>query len=185
MKIKLGAKNCLYPMPTTLIGANVGGKPNYITMAHVGIIGVGAISLSMNKIHYTNAGIKENKTFSVNIPSDKMVRETDYCGLVSGKKVNKADLFENFYGQLETAPMIKGCPINMECTLIQTVDFPNYDVFIGEIVETYCDEQYMTDGIVDLSKVQPILFVMNDKSYWRIGERIAKAWNIGKGFKSD
>jgi flavin reductase (DIM6/NTAB) family NADH-FMN oxidoreductase RutF len=65
------------------------------------------------------------------------------------------------------------------------VDFPNYDVFIGEIVETYCDEQFMTEGIVDLSKVQPILFVMNDKSYWRIGERIAKAWNIGKGFKSD
>lgn len=180
MKIKLGAKNCLYPMPTTLAGANVNGKPNYITIAHVGIMDFGSISLSMNKVHYTNAGIKENGTFSVNIPSVEMVKETDYCGLVSGKNVEKSPLFENFYGKLGTAPMIKECPINMECRLIQIVDFPKYDVFVGEIIETYCDEQYLADGVVNFAKVQPILFVMNDRSYWKLGERFAKAWSIGK-----
>ena len=183
MKIKLGAKNCLYPMPTTLIGASVGGKPNYITIAHVGIMDLGSVSLGMAKIHYTNAGIKENKTFSINIPSIEMVKETDYCGIVSGKKADKAKLFENFYGKLETAPMIKQCPLNMECRLIQIVDFPNHDVFVGEVVETYCDGQYLTDGIVDFSKIQPILFVMNDRSYWKLGERFAKAWNIGNELK--
>jgi hypothetical protein len=60
MKIKLGAKNCLYPMLTTLVGATVSGQPNYITIAHVGIMDHGTISLGMNKNHYTNAGIKEN-----------------------------------------------------------------------------------------------------------------------------
>lgn len=184
MKVKLGANNCLYPMPTTLVGANVNGKPNYITIAHVGIMDPGSISLGMAKIHYTNAGIKENGTFSVNIPSVEMVKETDYCGLVSGKNVDKSQLFESFYGELETAPMIKVCPINMECRLIQTVDFPKHDIFVAEIVETYCDERYMTDGTVDLSKVRPILFVMNDRSYWKLGERFAKAWNIGKELKS-
>ncbi len=114
----------------------------------------------------------------------EMVKETDYCGIVSGKKVDKAKLFETFYGNLETAPMIKGCPINMECKLIKTVDFPNHDVFVGEVVETYCDERYLTDGIVDFSKIQPILFVMNDRSYWKLGERFAKAWNIGNELKS-
>ena len=48
--------------------------------------------------------------------------------------------------------MIRECPINMECRLIQTVDFPRHDIFVGEIVETYCDEQCLTDGVVDLSK---------------------------------
>jgi len=180
MKVKLGAKNCLYPMPTVLVAANVNGKPNYITIAHAGIIAFDFISVSMSKRHYTNTGIKENKTFSVNIPSVEMVKETDYCGSVSGKNVDKSQLFETFYGELETAPMVKECPINMECRLIQTVDFPNHDIFIGEVVETYCDEQCLTDGIIDVSKVQPFLFVWNDKSYWKLGKRFAKAWEVGK-----
>lgn len=183
MKITLGAKNCLYPMPTTIVGANVNGGPNYITIAHVGIMDLGTISLGMNKIHHTNAGIKENGTFSVNIPSVAMVKETDYCGLVSGKNVDKANLFSNFYGKLETAPMIKECPINMECKLIQTVDLPRHDIFIGEIIETYCEDKYMTDNVVDFTKVQPILFTMNDTGYWKLGERFARAWSIGKNFR--
>jgi flavin reductase (DIM6/NTAB) family NADH-FMN oxidoreductase RutF len=150
----------------------------------VGIMDLVSISLGMNKVHYTNTGIKENGTFSVNIPSIQMVKETDYCGLVSGKKVDKAELFEIFYGRLETAPMITKCPLNMECRLIQTVDFPKHDIFIGEIVETYCDEEYLTEGVVDFSKVQPILFVMNDRGYWKLEKKFAKAWEIGKEFKS-
>jgi flavin reductase (DIM6/NTAB) family NADH-FMN oxidoreductase RutF len=180
MKIKLGAKNCLYPKPTTLIGANVNGKPNYIAIAHNGIMDHGTVSLSMNKRHYTNAGIKQNKTFSVNIPSVGMVKKVDYCGIASGKDVDKARLFNNFYGVLETAPMIEECSISMECKLVQTIDFPTHDIFVGEIVETYCDERCLTDGVVDFSKVDPILFVMNDRSYWKIGERFASAWNAGK-----
>jgi flavin reductase (DIM6/NTAB) family NADH-FMN oxidoreductase RutF len=170
-------------MPTALVGATVNGKPTFITIAHVGIMDLGSVSLGMNKIHYTNAGIKENGTFSINIPSIEMVKETDYCGLVSGKNVDKDELFEVFYGELKTAPMVAECPINMECRMIQTIDFPRHDIFVGEIVETYCDENCLTDGVVDFSKIQPILFVMNDKSYWKLGERLARAWNIGKELK--
>jgi flavin reductase (DIM6/NTAB) family NADH-FMN oxidoreductase RutF len=68
----------------------------------------------------------------------------------------------------------------MECTLVQIVDFPKYDLFIGEVVETYCEEQCLTDDTVDFSKVQPILFVMNDRSYWTLGKRLAAAWAVGK-----
>jgi flavin reductase (DIM6/NTAB) family NADH-FMN oxidoreductase RutF len=184
MKIRLGAKNCLYPMPTTLVGANVNGKPNFITIAHVGIMDLGSISVGMAKVHYTNVGIKENGTFSVNIPSIELVKETDYCGIISGKNADKASLFEIFFGGLKTAPMIRQCPINMECKLIKTVDFQKHDVFVGEIVETHCDEHILTDGVVDFSKVHPILFAMNDRSYWKLGERFAKAWNIGKELKA-
>jgi flavin reductase (DIM6/NTAB) family NADH-FMN oxidoreductase RutF len=183
MKKKLGALNCLYPMPVTLVGANVRGKPNYITMAHVGIMTRNVISLGMGKVHYTNAGIKENGTFSVNIPSEEMVKETDYCGIVTGKNTDKAALFDNFYGELKTAPMISACPINMECKLVETVDFPTHDVFVGEIVATYCDEEILTEEMVDHSRVRPMLFDMNSKSYWRLGQRFAKCWNIGKELK--
>jgi flavin reductase (DIM6/NTAB) family NADH-FMN oxidoreductase RutF len=183
IKAKLGVKNCLYPMPTTIIGALVNGKPNYVTIAHVGIMDLTSVSLGMNKSHYTNQGIKETKTFSINIPSAALIKETDYCGLVSGKNEDKASLFKTFYGTLETAPMIEQCCINMECELVRTVDFPNHDIFIGRIMETYCDENVLTDGIVDVGKVQPILFVMNDRSYWKIGGKIGEAWSIGKSLK--
>jgi flavin reductase (DIM6/NTAB) family NADH-FMN oxidoreductase RutF len=180
LKVDLGSKNCLYPLPVTLIGSIINGKPNYIAIAHVGIMDLGSVSLGMSKIHYTNQGIKENKTFSVNIPSIELVEKTDYCGLVSGKEVNKAEIFKTFYGDLKTAPMIDECPINMECELIKTVDFPNHDIFIGKIVKTFCDKQVLTEGVLDLSKVQPFLFSMSDRSYWKLGEKIGKAWNIGK-----
>ena len=185
MRIELGPKNCLYPLPTTLIGANINGKPNFIAIAHVGIMDLGSVSLGMAKAHYTNKGIKENKTFSLNIPSENMVEKTDYCGLVSGREVNKSELFNSFYGKLKTAPMIEECPINMECELIKTVDFPNHDIFIGRIVETYCDDRVLENGVIDFSKVKPILFVMNDHSYWKLGSKLAKAWNVGKKFKQN
>jgi len=185
MKTEIGCKNCLYPLPTTLVGANVKGKPNFITIAHVGIVNPQAITLGVNKIHYTNAGIKENGTFSVNIPSENLVKETDYCGLVSGKTIDKSKLFKVFYGKLETAPMIEECPVTMECKLIKTVDFPNHDLFIGEVVATYCDESVVKDGEVDMDKVQPILFIMHDHGYYKLGTQFAKAWSVGKELKED
>lgn len=181
MKKELGVKNCTYPMPVTIVGATVEGKPNYLTIAHVGIMDFSHVSVSMGKMHYTNAGIKLNGTFSVNIPSVDMVKETDYCGLVSGRKFDKSAVFETFYGKLGTAPMITRCPINMECRLAQTVDMPNHDVFVGEVVEAYCDEQLVSEGdMVDFTRVHPILFAMYDKSYFELGERFADAWSAGK-----
>lgn len=183
MKEKIGPRNCLYPLPTTLVGANVAGRANYITIAHVGIMTPGSVSLGMNKGHYSNAGIIENGTFSVNIPSSSMVKITDYCGLVSGKKVDKGRLFDTFYGVLETAPMVRECPVNMECRLVETVDMDSHDIFIGEIVETWCDSEVVTEEKIDFARIDPLLFVMNDRSYWRLGDRFARAWSAGRDFQ--
>ncbi len=170
-------------MPTTLIGAIVDGKPNFITIAWVGIVTFETISLAMNKNHYTNAGIKLNQSFSVNVPSEDLMKKADYCGLVSGKSVDKSTVFKVFYGILKTAPMIEECPVNMECKLVRTVDFPKHDLFIGEIVETYCNQEVLTEGKVDLTKLNPILFDFSSVHYWRVGERLAKCWDIGKELK--
>ncbi len=188
MKKKLEGINVLYPTPTVLVGAMVDGKPNYITIAHIGIVNHARpylISLSMAKAHYTNPGIRQNKAFSVNIPSENLVVETDYAGLVSGKKTDKSDLFEIFYGELQNAPMIKECPLNMECRLYDTYDTPTHDLFIGEIVETYADESVLNEGKVDLAKLKPLLFDMSSVKYWSVGEAIAGCWNIGKKLKQE
>ena len=180
MKVDIGAVNCLYPLPATIVGVLVNGKPNYLTIAHVGIMDMGSVSLGMGKIHYSNAGIKENGSFSVNLPSVKLVRQTDYCGLVSGKNKEKSEIFKTFFGKMKTAPMIEECLVNMECQLIKTVDFPTHDVFVGKVTNTYCDESVLTNGALDLEKLQPILFAMSDRSYWTIGTKLAKAWEVGK-----
>jgi flavin reductase (DIM6/NTAB) family NADH-FMN oxidoreductase RutF len=181
LKRELGPKLCLYPMPVVLVGATVEGKPNLCTVAHVGIIDLGHVSISLNRVHYTNAGIRENGCFSINLPSQEMVEEADYCGLASGRKVDKASRFELFYGHLEKAPMVTGCPVNMECRLARTLEMPNHDVFIGEVVGAWCDESCLDGDRLDFAALRPILFTFDDKGYWLLGERIADAWSAGKG----
>jgi flavin reductase (DIM6/NTAB) family NADH-FMN oxidoreductase RutF len=186
IKKTLGGTNLLYPTPTTIVGAIVEDKPNFITIAHIGIVNHAKphlISLSMGKAHHTNAGIKENKAFSVNIPSEGLVIATDYVGLVSGKKTDKSGLFEIFYGNLEKAPMITECPINMECKLYDIYNTPTHDLFIGEIFETYADESVLEDGKVDLARVKPLLFDMSSVQYWSVGRPVGRCWNIGKQLK--
>jgi flavin reductase (DIM6/NTAB) family NADH-FMN oxidoreductase RutF len=186
MKKKLGGINVLYPTPTTIVGAMVNGKPNFLTIAHIGIVNHAKphlISLSLGKAHYTNAGIKEKKALSVNIPSEDLVIETDYVGIVSGKKTDKSGVFDIFYGELKSAPMIKACPLNMECKLYDTYDTPTHDLFIAEIVQTYVDEAVLTEGKVDINKVKPLLFDMSSIKYWSLGDAVANCWNVGKQLK--
>ena len=186
MKIKFGGMNVLYPTPTVLVGAIVDGKPNFLTIAHIGIVNHAKpflISMSLGKVHYTNAGIKENESFSVNLPSENLVVKTDYVGMVSGKKTDKSGVFEIFYGELAKAPMIEDCSLNMECKLYDVYDTPTHDLFIGEIVETYAEESILTDGKVDIAKVKPLLFDMSSIKYWSLGEPIAGCWNVGKQMK--
>ena len=186
MKTKLGPLNCLYPMPVTLVGANLGDRPNYLPVAHVGIMNFGTpqyISVGLARSHRTNQGIREQGTFSVNIPSEDKVVETDYAGMVSAARADKSSLFISFYGELGTAPMIEECPVNMECRLHQTIEFPTHEVFIGEIVASYCDDTVAIDGTVDLAKVRPMLFDMYSKRYWKLGEPFAPCWQVGKQFK--
>jgi len=190
-KQKLGPWNILSPTLPVLVGTHVGGVPNYITIAMVGWLCYDTISVSVGRKQYSNAGIKENGTFSVNQPSTELVKELDSCGLYSGKAFNKAALFENFYGELETAPMIKECPVNIACNVIQTIERPVHTVFVGEVKEAYVEETIMSDGVPDYTKIDPILYVpivgtkQHAGLYTRMGENLAEAWKVGKELKPE
>jgi flavin reductase (DIM6/NTAB) family NADH-FMN oxidoreductase RutF len=185
-KINLGSTIPAYPMPVSLVGAHVGGKPNFLAVAWFTMVSYKPprIAVALGKGHYTNPGIKENKTFSVCLPSEDMAEVTDYCGIVSGKNTDKSDIFDLFYGELGTAPMIGNCPLNMECRLVEIVDSSLNEIFIGEIVGTYTEERFLTDGKLDFKKMKPLILSQPDTSYWRLGEPLARAWSIGKKYKA-
>ena len=184
MKKKIGKQNLLYPMPVTIVAALVNGNVNFLNVAHIGILTASPphlISLGMGKSNYTNQGIKENKTFSVNVPSGKQIIEVDYVGLVSGKEVDKSNVFEVFYGALETAPIIKNCPLSMECRLVDIYDAKTSEIFIGEIVNSYVQTEVLVNEQVDLAKVDPLLFDRSSNQYFSLGE-IAGKGSDGKKY---
>jgi len=172
-------------LPVCLVGANVAGRPNFEAIAWFNLVDYqpAMIGLSSEKSHYTNRGIRENKSFSVNVPSADMAAVTDFCGLYSGSKVDKSKVFEVFYGELKTAPMISECPFNIECKLAQTVELLHGEFFIGEIVGLYMDDRYLTDSKPDLKKINPLLFEGSAGSYWKLGEYLARVSEPGKNFR--
>jgi flavin reductase (DIM6/NTAB) family NADH-FMN oxidoreductase RutF len=138
-KSKLGPEPLILPMPALVVGANVNEKPNFMIASWCGIAAYKppAITIAMNKARYTLKGIRENGTFSVNVPSCEMVKKADYCGIYSGRKRDKSQIFKTFFGELKTAPLIEECPINLECKALHYLDMRTHILIVGEIIETY------------------------------------------------
>jgi flavin reductase (DIM6/NTAB) family NADH-FMN oxidoreductase RutF len=181
-KRSAGTNVFIYPMPVVLVGANVGGKANFMTVGWVTRVNAAPPMLAVgifNK-HYTNEGIRENGTFSVCFPDAGLIEKTDFCGIVSGRNVDKSAVFDVFYGETMTAPMIGECPLNLECRLVQTVELPTNNLFIGEIVASFADERCLTEGKLDIRKLNPLLLTMPDNRYWTVGDFAGNAWGAGK-----
>ncbi|AGK95769.1 flavin reductase family protein [Clostridium pasteurianum] len=184
MKKNIGAVVGLYPTPSTMVGTVVGNKVNWCNVAHIGIIGLDSIMLSIRKGRYTNLGIKENKTVSVNLVSEDMVVEADYVGLVSGKTVDKSQVFEYHMGELNV-PIIDKSPLAMECELVDIYDTKDYDNFILKVVHTHVEEHAIDkSGKVDYQKLRPVLFEKLTRTYLRTGDVIAQCWNVGREYKN-
>jgi flavin reductase (DIM6/NTAB) family NADH-FMN oxidoreductase RutF len=185
-KTELGANIFLYPMPVTLLGTVLQGRVNFMTLGWVTRVNASPpmLAVAVSKSHATPEGIREQGTFSVNIPHTGMKEKVDYCGLVSGLSTDKSDIFEIFYGKTGTAPMIAECPLCIECRLSGTVDLPTNTLFIGNIVESFSEERYLTGGHPDIKKINPLLLTMPDNGFWSVGERTGTAWADGKNYRT-
>jgi flavin reductase (DIM6/NTAB) family NADH-FMN oxidoreductase RutF len=183
-KIKIDNNAFVYPMPMTLVGAVVDGNVNFMPVGWVSRVNFKPpmIGVALGP-HYTNKGIEEHREFSVNIPDILMIEKTDYCGLVTGGKMDKSELFDVFYGDLKAAPMIKQCPVCMACKVYEIVRLPHNTLFISEIIEAYSEEQYLTDGMPDVKKINPFTLTMPDNNFWTVGDNVGKAWGSGKKLK--
>jgi flavin reductase (DIM6/NTAB) family NADH-FMN oxidoreductase RutF len=185
-KIKLGPIPYLYPIPIVLVGAKVDNKPNFEEVGDVAIMGINPalVCISSGQDHHTNKGIIEFQSFSINIPNTKMLIETDYCGVVSGKQVDKSQLFDVFYGELENAPMIHQCPVNLECKVIREFLIKHRQIFIAEIVQTFVSDKYVFEEnerkkVADLTQLDPIIYAL-DNRYYSVGKQIGTGYKEAK-----
>ena len=187
-KILMGPQTLIYPMPVLLIGSKVDAKPNFMAVAWGGIANgePPMISVAIRHSRYTYRGIRQNLTFSVNIPASAMVREADYCGITSGSEVNKVEVcrFKVFYGKLGNAPLIEQCPINLECKVMHILDLGSHALVVGRIEETHVSESCLTDGKPDVNKIKPMSYIMSPATqYQALGEVLAEAFSIGNELK--
>jgi flavin reductase (DIM6/NTAB) family NADH-FMN oxidoreductase RutF len=183
-KIALGPMPYMSVMPTLLVGANVNGKPNYMTAAWatVACMAPPMVCVALNKARFTVQGIVENKTFSLNVPSVSGVVEADHCGLVSGSRDDKSKVFESFYGRLKSAPMAMECPVNIECRVFKSVDCGSHLLYIGEVAEVHADRDCVADGKPDTVATRPIVYAQS--AYWQVGAQVAKAFSAGKDYRN-
>jgi len=182
-KKKLGPTTLLFPMPVVLVGTVVDSKVNFMTAAWCGIANQKppAISVAIRKSRLTLRGVQENGVFSINIPSAVQVQKTDYCGIYSGRKIDKSSLFEVFYGDLKKVPLIMGAPLNLECKVLNTVEIGTHDLVVGEIVQTHVTDSVLEDGTPVPEKINPLIYCTGAvKGYYTLGNRVAQAFHIGK-----
>ena len=187
-KVKIGPRIPSSPMPAFLVGAFVDGKPNFLAIGWAGCVNrtPPMISVAVDHTRYTNKGIKQNQAFSLNLPPVAMVKETDFCGIASGADVDKVDIckFNIFQGERTNTPMIEQCPLNIECTVIHTIDLGSHDLFIGRVEETHVNEDCLSGGKPDITKMKPFVVTAGYTNlYIGLSETIGKAFSIGKTLK--
>ncbi|MDD4873980.1 MAG: flavin reductase family protein [Dehalococcoidales bacterium] len=188
-KLTIGPGAYVFPQPVFLIGSNVNDHPNFMT-ASWGGMACGTppmLSVAIRPQRYTLKGIRQNNVFSVNIPSEDMVEQADYFGIVSGTSVDKAETcgIDVFYGKLEKAPMILQCPINLECKVVHMLNLGSHLFVVGSIEETHINEDCLTDGKPDVDKIKPILYSRGVFArYYAFGDSIADAFGSGNIFKN-
>ena len=188
-KTKLNAQPLLYPTPAVLVGTNVDAKPNFMTAAWCGVAcsDPPMLAVGIRPGRYTYRGVRQNLTFSVNVPSAAMVKETDYCGVVSGAKVDKVAAcgFKVFYGSLKDAPLIEQAPVNLECRVVHMLDLGAHVLVIGRVENTYVSDDCLTDGKPDADKINAFAFIVGSggAQYRGMGEVIGKPFGVGLEMK--
>ena len=149
-------------------------------MGHLGLIGHDRVFVSMAAPHYSNKGIKEHGTLSINIVDEAMLARADHAGCVSGSKEDKSELFPWSVGE-NGAPILNEAPVSMACTVEDTYCTPGFESFICTIAATYADEGVLTeDGKLNYRVLKPVLFEMPTYEYLRTGEVIGKCMSFGK-----
>ncbi|HOS96110.1 MAG TPA: flavin reductase family protein [Deltaproteobacteria bacterium] len=181
-KERLGPRTLLFPMPSVLIGSEVDGKPNFMTVAWCGIAShqPPTVSVAIRKGRHTLKGIDALRCFSVNIPTSKMVKTVDFCGIYSGKDRDKSSLFHVDKGENPRIPLIRECPVNLECTLLHSLDLGSHTLVIGEITQSHVRQDCLTGKKVDPLLVDPLIYATSSETYHKLGQVVGTAFQVGK-----
>jgi flavin reductase (DIM6/NTAB) family NADH-FMN oxidoreductase RutF len=170
--------NMLYPLPAVLVscqGKNT--EPNLLTIAWTGTIcsDPAMVSISVRPERYSYSLIRETGEFVINLTTKALVRATDYCGVVSGRDVNKWEKMNlTPCPSLEVkAPGIKESPVNIECRVEEIKELGSHHMFIARVVAVQADERYMDEkGRFCLADSEPIAY--SHGTYYTLGEELGK-----------
>jgi flavin reductase (DIM6/NTAB) family NADH-FMN oxidoreductase RutF len=186
MKKSIGAKTIVFPTPVFIVGTfDKAGKPNAMAVAWGGICcsNPPCVSIALREATYTFANLMERKAFTISIPSEKYIKEADYCGIASGRNEDKflsAELTP-VKSNLVDAPYVEEFPFILECSLLETLKVGLHTLFIGEIRDVKVEEAALTkDGIADIKKINPLIFNPANRTYYGVGKYLADAFSIGK-----
>ncbi len=182
----LGPSTSLFPMPALLVAVRTGeGSANVMTVAWAGIVGGNPpmMALEIGQSHYSTPFIEREGNFTVNVPRSDMATPADYCGIVSGSKdPNKPGTcgWTMLPSTRISSPLIAECPLNFECRVVRKVEAGDAAFYLAEILETHADTEALDDkGEIDAQRLDPLIFTP-DGWYYRLGERVAKAFSVGK-----
>ncbi|AZR72456.1 flavin reductase [Anoxybacter fermentans] len=169
----------LAPVPVVLVSCcNEAGESNIITIAWVGtlcseppLIGIG-----IRKSRFSYDMIKETGEFVVNLPSENLVWTTDFCGINSGRNVDKFGELEltPVPGEKVNAPLIGECPVNIECKVTKILELGSHDLFIGEVVAVHAEDDVLDEnGRFCMEKAGLIAY--GSGNYWSLGRSLGSA----------
>lgn len=170
--------NMLYPVPAVMVSCGrENEKPNIITIAWAATISSSPamVSISIRPERYSYDIIKDTKEFVVNLTTKDLVYATDYCGVKSGKEVDK---FKEMNltpckSQVVKAPGIMESPVNIECKVIEIKDLGSHHMFIAEVVGVSVDDEYIDEtGKFNLNSTGLVAYSHGE--YYGLGEKIGK-----------
>lgn len=169
MKKIVAPYRVIFPTPAALVtSVDANGKPNVATAGEVFMISLHPliIAVGFRPATYTNKLIHAGKEFVVNLPKQEILEAVDYCGCVSGEKVDKfkATGLTPLPAKYVRPPIIKECPVNIECRVRDIIHlaYMDRDVFAGDTMAIHIDEDIIgEDGLPDLTKFNTIAFASN------------------------
>jgi flavin reductase (DIM6/NTAB) family NADH-FMN oxidoreductase RutF len=190
MKLSLPPKTLLLPSPVLIIGTyGSDGRPNMMNVAWGGIVSSKppCISVSLREATLSFHNIKQTEAFTINIPSEKYLKEADFVGLVSGKECDK---FKETgltpeKSQLVNAPIVKEFPYTLECKLVREINLGSHTMFIGEIVGMIADSEVLNPKqLPDIEKVRPMMWgSFGSMAYYNIGNKLGDSFSVGNELK--
>ena len=167
--------NMVYPLPAVMVSCRGGGEDNIITVAWTGTICTNPpmAYISVRPERHSYKMIRESGVFVINLTTRDLVRATDYCGVKSGRDVDKFQ--ECHLTKVEAteinAPMIEESPVNIECRVREVKELGSHHMFIADVVNVHADEAYMDEsGRFSLAKAQPIAYSHGE--YYDLGEKL-------------
>ena len=176
-KLKWKAGTFIYPLPPVLVSVGDMEKSNILTVAWTGILCTEPATtyISIRKERYSYDIIKNTGEFVINLASSNLARVVDFCGVKSGKNIDKfkeCNLTKE-KGSEVNAPMIKECPISIECKVKEIKELGSHDMFIAEVLSINVDEKYIdTNGKFDMEACDLIAY--SHGQYYTLGNRLGK-----------